>query len=148
MDMTIMTIARSLADYLAPVLPGVTFYEDPNQQDSQTPMLFLQVRSSDMEIEAGGFWKRRLSLDLVYMESYNIPDMQARYQAAGEALDLVMETFPYSDGVAAPVLLRTRQREWRIDADALHYRFDVVVRVHIPKDGINMRTMGYHAEVL
>ena len=30
MTFTISTIARSLAEHLAPVLPGVRFYEDPN----------------------------------------------------------------------------------------------------------------------
>lgn len=32
MNFTISTLARSLADYLADFLPGVTMYEDPNQQ--------------------------------------------------------------------------------------------------------------------
>ena len=44
MNFTVSTIAKSLADYLAPNFPGVTFYEDPNQQGSRSPMLFLQQR--------------------------------------------------------------------------------------------------------
>ena len=34
MNFSIMTVAKSLAGHLAPVLPGVTFYEDPNQQNT------------------------------------------------------------------------------------------------------------------
>ena len=111
MNFTITTVARSLADYLAPVLPGVTFYEDPNQQDSQTPCMFLQQR---------------------YLEDYNLADLQRRYQQTAEVLDLVMETFPYSDGEDR-TLLRTYDREWRIDADALHYKFELRAFVSLPE---------------
>ena len=37
MNLTVTTIAKSLADYLAPCFPSVAFYEDPNQQGSRTP---------------------------------------------------------------------------------------------------------------
>ena len=52
---------------------------------------------------------------MTYLEDYHRPDLQRRYQAAAEALDLVLETFPYSDGTAS-TLLRAYEREWRIDA--------------------------------
>ena len=53
MNFTVSTIAASLADYLAAVLPGVTMYEDPNQQGSKPPMMFLQQRFSFLEHETG-----------------------------------------------------------------------------------------------
>lgn len=148
MNFTLSDLARSLADYLAPTLPGVTFYEDPNQQGSKPPMMFLQTRYSSLTLETGGFWRRRLGLDLTYLLDYHLPDLQRRYQAAAEALDLVMETFPYSDGAAeGTVLLRTYDREWRIDLDALHYRFELRERVTLPEDFHPMETMDYHEEV-
>lgn len=148
MNFTVSTIAQSLSDYLAPVLPGVTFYEDPNQQGSKPPMLFLQQRYSYIEKETGGFWKRRIGLDLTYLVDYNLPDMQQLYQAAAEALDLVMETFPYNDGTSTgTVLLRTYEREWRIDLDALHYRFELQERVSIPESYVKMQTMDYDEEL-
>ena len=98
MNLTVTTIAKSLADYLAPCFPSVAFYEDPNQQGSRTPCMFLQTRYNYLTLETGGFWRRRLGLDLTYLEDYNRPDLQQRYQRAGETLDLLMETFPYSDG--------------------------------------------------
>ena len=112
MTFTVSTIAKSLAGYLAPVLPGVAMYEDPNQQGSQPPCMFLQTRYNRLKLEMGGYWLRTLGLDLTYLLDYNLPDLQQRYQAAAEALDLVMETFPYSDGEAEaePVLLRTYDR--------------------------------------
>ena len=148
MNFTVSTIAQSLSDYLAPVLPGVTFYEDPNQQGSKPPMLFLQQRYSYIEKETGGFWKRRIGLDLTYLVDYNLPDMQQLYQAAAETLDLVMETFPYNDGTSTgTVLLRTYEREWRIDLDALHYRFELQERVSIPESYVKMQTMDYDEEL-
>jgi len=79
MTFTIQTVARSLADYLAPHLPGVAFYEDPNQQDSAMPCAFLQQRYAHMEKHTGGRWLRRIGLDLTYLEDYNLPDLQRRY---------------------------------------------------------------------
>ena len=148
MNFTLSNLARSLSDYLAPTLPGVTFYEDPNQQGSKPPMMFLQTRYSSLTLETGGFWRRRLGLDLTYLLDYHLPDLQRRYQAAAEALDPVMETFPYSDGAAeGTVLLRTYDREWRIDLDALHYRFELRERVSIPETYPKMQSMDYDEEL-
>lgn len=148
MTFTVSTIAKSLADYLAPVLPGVAMYEDPNQQGSQPPCMFLQTRYNRLHLETGGYWLRTLGLDLTYLLDYNLPDLQQRYQAAAEALDLVMETFPYSDKQAGEhVLVRTHDRNWRIDLDALHYQFEVRERVSIPEAAVKMQTMDLNEEV-
>lgn len=148
MNLTVSTIAKSLADYLAPSFPGVTFYEDPNQQDSKPPMIFLQTRTNRLERETGGYWRRILGVDLVYLLEYNLPNLQQLYQQAGETLDLLMETFPYSDGTTdGTVLLRTHDREWNIDLDELHYKFELRERVSIPKEWAKMMTMDYDEEV-
>lgn len=148
MNFTIGTVARSLADYLAPVLPGVTFYEDPNQQGSKPPMLFLQVRYDRKRLETGGFWLRTTGLDLTYLADYNLPNLQQLYQSAGEALDLVMETFPYSDGTSeGTALLRTYDREWTVDLDAMHYKFELRERVSIPQEYVKMQTMDYNEDI-
>ena len=79
---------------------------------------------------------------------YNLPNMQQLYQAAAEALDLVMETFPYTDGTTEGTsLLRTYEREWRIDLDALHYKFELQVWVELPEDFNPMESMDYTPEV-
>ena len=148
MNLTVSTISKSLADYLAPSFPGVTFYEDPNQQGSRPPMMFLQTRTNRLALETGGFWLRTLGVDLVYLLDYNLPDLQRRYQAAGEALDLLMETFPYSDGTTdGTVLLRTYDRAWNIDLDELHYKFELRERTALPQEHVKMETMDYDPEV-
>ena len=130
MNFTITTVARSLAGYLAPVLPGVTFYEDPNQQGT----------SSQIQLGRAGWWLRTIDLDLTYLEDYNLPDLQQRYLQAAQALDLVMETVPYQDGeTQETALLRTYDRDWRIDLDALHYRFQLRVWVRQPEEPIYMQ---------
>ena len=147
MNFTIQTIAKSLANYLASSFPGVTFYEDPNQQGSKAPMLFLQQRYAYVEPRRNnGYYLRRIGLDLTYLVDYNLPDLQQQYQQAAEQLDLLMETFPYTDGTDS-TLLRTYDREWRIDLDALHYRFELLERVTLPADFVPMETMDYHEEV-
>ena len=148
MNFTISTIAKSLADYLTPLFPGVTFYEDPNQQDSKPPMMFLQQRYAHIEPRRNnGYYLRRIGLDLTYLLDYNLPNMQQLYQQAAERLDLLMETFPYSDGTDTP-LLRTYDREWRIDLDALHYKFELQVFVEIQETAVKMETMDYNEEVV
>lgn len=148
MNLTVSTLARSLADYLAPVLPGVAMYEDPNQQGSQPPCMFLQTRYNRLKLEMGGYWLRTLGLDLTYLLDYNLPDLQRQYQAAAEALDLVMETFPYSDGSSTgQALLRAYDRSWTVDLDALHYKFELRERVNIPEAAVKMQTMDLNEEV-
>ena len=132
MNFTIHTIAKSLANYLASSFPGVTFYEDPNQQGSKAPMMFLQQRYAYVEPRRNnGYYLRRIGLDLTYLVDYNLPDLQQQYQQAAEQLDLLMETFPYTDGTETG-LLRTYDREWNIDLDELHYRFEIRERVKLP----------------
>lgn len=121
-------LAQSLADYLAPYFPGVHFYEDPNQQGSKPPCMFLQQRGGEIKLRQAGRWLRTIRLDLVYLEQFNRPDLQQLYNAAAETLDEVMELFPYvREGERA--LLRTYNRDYTVEPDALHYKFDLQVWV-------------------
>lgn len=146
MNFTISTIAQSLAAYLAPTLPGVTFYENPNQQGTHPPCMFLQQRYSYIKAKVSGRFLRQIGLDLTYLEDYNLPNMQQLYEQAAEALDQVMETFPYSDGTETATI-RTYNREWRIDLDAMHYKFELQVWVSVPETETPMETMDYQEDV-
>ncbi len=123
MTFKISTLAESLASHLAPVLP-VTFYQDPRQQKTDLPCAFIQLISSDVKYRMGGRLLRELRFDLTYLDNYNLPDLQRRYQAASEVLDLNMEKFSYSDGEDT-TLLRTHDRSAQIDLDGLHYKFSL-----------------------
>lgn len=140
MNFTVSSVAKSLSDYLAPYLPCVSFLEDPNQQGLKLPCWFLQQRYSNLEKQVGGYWLRKIGLDLTYLEDYDLPDLQKKYQSAAESLDLVMDNFPYSDGTTnTPVIVRTYDREWHVDLDALHYKFEIRERVTFPDTGTAMR---------
>lgn len=147
MNFSVSTIAASLATYLAPLFPGVTFYENPNQQGTNPPCMFLQQRYSDMKRRTSGQWLRTIGLDLTYLEDYNLPNMQQLYQAAAETLEIAMDAFPYSDGTSTTTVL-TYDRDSRIDLDAMHYKFELRVIVELPETETPMQTMTYNEEVI
>lgn len=139
-------LAASLAAYLAPYFPGVTFYPGPNQQGTEPPCMFLQQRYSYPDLQQDGRRRLRIGLDLAYLLDYNLPNMQLQYQEAADTLNVVMETFLYSDGTDT-ALLRTYDKESRIDLDALHYKFEVRVWVSLPETPVMMQTMDYTEDV-
>lgn len=146
MNFTVSTIAASLAAYLSPLFPGVTFYQNPNQQGTNPPCMFLQQRYSFIKRRTSGQWLRTIGLDLTYLEDYNLPNMQQLYQAAAETLEIAMDAFPYSDGTSTTTVL-TYDRDSRIDLDAMHYKFELHVVVEHPQTGTPMQTMDYTEEV-
>lgn len=139
-------LAASLAAYLAPYFPGVTFYPGPNQQGTEPPCMFLQQRYSYPDLQQDGRRRLRIGLDLAYLLDYNLPNMQQLYQAAVDTLNVVMETFTYSDGTDT-TLLRTYDKESRIDLDGMHYKFEVRVWVSLPETPVMMQTMDYSEDV-
>lgn len=140
MIFTMPALAQSLADYLAPELPGVTFYADPNQQGTRPPALFLRQTHSRISSHAGGRLLRRLGLDLVYLERPNRPDGDSRLQAAADALDLCLETFPYAE---PNVRLRTYDRRWEIGEETLHYKFNLKLWLTKQEDAVLMQSIQH-----
>lgn len=145
MTFTVTTLARSLAEHLAPVLPGVQMLEDPAQQGVEPPCMFLQQRSSDICRRVGGRWERTLRLDLTYLLRHNLPNLHQQYLSAAEVLDQCMETFPYTDGTGT-ALLRTYERTCDIDGDGLHYKFELRVLTGLPAQGVPMQDMQLSQE--
>lgn len=88
-----------------------------------------------------------LRLDLVYLLDFNLVDLQRQYQNAAELIDYLLETFPYSDGTGSE-LIRTYNRDWTIDLDELHYRFEL--RAWVGKDelAVYMQTLDTNMEVI
>jgi hypothetical protein len=142
MTFSVNNIAESIAQHLAPIFPDVTFYQDPNQQDTETPCMFIQQMYSNIAIETGGFFLRTIGVDLTYLVDYNLPNLQELYQAAAETLDLNLETFMHGGKE-----IRTHNRKWNIDLDALHYKLELVERVYIPREETPMTNIEYHEAV-
>lgn len=156
MTFSVMNLARSLADYLAPIFPGVTFFEDPVQQESEVPCMFLQVRTTNISLHPSNRYLRTIGLDLIYLVDFNLPNLQRIYQEAIEKLDECMETFPYTDDwdenspTPEPeyVLLRAYKRTSNVDEDSAHYNFELRLWVHPPESGTLMQTLTYQEEIL
>lgn len=147
MTFTVRGLTRFLAGYLAPALPGITFYDNPNQQGTQTPAMFLQRTRAKITKRMGGRFLRQLGLDLVCLVDYNETDMEDQYTRTAEVLDGLMETFPYfSEESGRSVLLRTCERDWFIRDDALHYKFDLKIWVSKDEDAVLMRSIQAYAE--
>jgi len=141
MTFTMPALSRSLADYLAPSLPDVSFYADPNQQGTASRALFLRQTNARITSQTGGRFLRRLGLDLVYLEQLNSVDAETRLQAAADVLDQRMETFPYSSGEEKAVLLRTYERHWEIMDSTLHYKFDLQLWLTYQEDAALMQSI-------
>lgn len=141
MTFTMPALSRSLADYLAPSLPDVSFYADPNQQGTASRALFLRQTNARITKQVGGRFLRRLGLDLVYLEQLNSVDAETRLQAAADVLDQRLETFPYSSGEEKAVLLRTYERNWEISDSTLHYKFDLQLWLTYEEDAALMMSI-------
>lgn len=147
MTFTMQALTRSLADYLAPVLPGFTFYDNPNQQGTRLPAMFLQRTKAKIVKKMGDRFLRTLGLDLVCLVELSAADMEDRYARAAGVLDEALETFPYAGGEGGDtVLLRTGEREWYIRDDALHYKFDLKIWVARDEDKALMKSIQSYAE--
>lgn len=141
MTFSFSTVAQSLAAYLTPLFPGLTFYQDPVQQALKCPCAFLQQRSSKIWRRIGRRQYREIQLDLTYLVDYNLPNMQQLYQQAAAILDENLNSFPYvGDGTGEAVFL-TYDRQWRIDLDALHYNFALHVWEDLAVDNNPMQTL-------
>ena len=141
MIFTLPGLSRSLADCLAPDLPGVRFFADPAQQGAKPPMLFLRQTNARIAKKMGERFLRRLGLDLVYLERLNIPDGDSRLQAAADVMDQGLETFPYRGGGERPVLLRTYDRHWEIAGGELHYKFELKLWLTYQEDAALMSSI-------
>ena len=138
MTFNLENVAESLSAYLKKVLPDTNFSKGPSLQGNKFPAMFVQQKFASMKLRQGGRMLQTIGFDLTYLLQYNIENRQALYEAAAAKLDGVMETFPYTDESGAETLLRTYEREWQIDPNALHYKFELRVWLEPEPDGSPM----------
>ncbi|MDE7053662.1 MAG: hypothetical protein K2O84_02450 [Oscillospiraceae bacterium] len=142
MIFTMPDLSRSLADHLAPVLPGASFYADPNQQGTRSPALFLRQIFAKISPQPSGLLLRRLGLDLVYQDRFYTVREESRLQMAADVMDQMLETFPYSmEKAGAAVLLRAYDRRWDITDSTLHYKFELRLRLTQAEDAALMQSI-------
>lgn len=138
MTYTLSGVNQAIAAVIKGALPGVTVYDNPNQQKTTLPAVFLTYRGEQgMDDQIGNRWMQKLRIDLCYLVDYNLPDLGDQYRAAAGALDEVMDSLPYSGSA----VLRVENRSWFVELDALHYQFDIPVRLMKPYTPVTMQKM-------
>lgn len=135
-ELSTQSLVRALALKLGGVFPCVPVYANPNQQGTKLPAFFITFMPSEIRSQVDNRFLRTLKVDLIYLERHNLPDLYDRYLMAAERLDLALETFPLGETV-----LRTLERKWFVELDALHYQFTVKGRVAQPNNETQMEVM-------
>lgn len=134
-------ISSALSDVLALNFPDSTIYDNPNQQNTELPAWFINyIPGSSIKKAIDNRYWRSLHIDLVYLLEYDLPDVYDQYREAAEKLDEVLELFTYTQDEQS-YLIRTYDRNWRMDLSALHYelRLDLRVSLDKPKDPVMER---------
>ncbi|WP_312637029.1 DUF6838 family protein [Oscillibacter sp.] len=138
MNYTLADVNQAIADAVASVIPGVTIYDNPNQQDTALPAVFINYRGEQPTRQGiDNRWTQTLKFDLCYLVEYNLPNMNDLYRAAADSLAYALTELQYAGGVK----LSTRNHSWHVELDALHYQFDVPVRLMKPYAPNYMQTM-------
>lgn len=130
---SIPIIDDAIAGLLKQLFPNVKVYSNPNQQGTDLPAFFIQhMPHSVITKQVGEMYNRKLFTDLVYMDEYNLTDTDDKYLYVAETLDANLELFPVvEDGVT--FYMRTLDRTWSVELEALHYKFHLEFRTTISK---------------
>lgn len=138
MNYTLSDVNQAIADAVVSAIPGVTVYDNPNQQDTKLPAAFINYRG-EQPTKRGidNRWTQTLKFDLCYLVDYNLPNMNDLYREAADSLADSLTELRYADGITFPTL----KHSWHIELDGLHYQFDVPVRMMKPYSPNYMQTM-------
>lgn len=129
-EYTLEGVNQAIAAAVAQAIPGVHIYDNPNQQDTKLPAVFITYRGDQpSKRQIDNRWTQTLKFDLCYMVEYNLPNMNDLYRSAAEALSYSLTEIHYASGID----LVTLNHAWHIEpGDALHYQFDLPVRLKKP----------------
>lgn len=123
-EFSIEHLTQAIAGTLNEHFNGIPVYSNPNQQDTEIPCFFITFMPSSIDEQIDGFFLQKIGVDIVYLDEYNIPDLYDRYSGIAQTMDEVMAWIPFGHRV-----LHTSKRKWKIDLSALHYQFEIKVRV-------------------
>lgn len=138
MNYMLSDVNQAIAAAVVSAIPEATVYDNPNQQDTKLPAVFINYRG-EQPTKRGidNRWTQTLKFDLCYTVDYNLPNMNDLYRTAAELLADALTELQYADGVK----FSTLNHSWHIELDALHYQFDMPMRVMKPYSPNYMQTM-------
>lgn len=148
---TIEDMTNSLAYQLKEIFPGVKCYMNPNQQGTVSPCFFIQYApGSGIERETHITSWKRLNVELIYEDDFNLPDLYERYLRVAERLDNVAY-FHYirdiDEQTHCYIIMEIDRREWTVSLPSLVYKFTLEIRLYDDPDRIKMRTKELNPEV-
>ena len=144
MNFTLSEVNQAIAAAVKAAIPSVTVYDNPNQQNTVLPAAFLTYRGEqELKDQIGNRWMQKLSFDLCYLVDYNLPDLGDQYRAAAESLDGTLDSVLYAGNKP----LRVENRSWFVELDALHYQFDIPVRLMKPYTPTPMKSMSLEEKI-
>lgn len=133
MKFTTDRIIDSLAGVLQEQYPDYPVYDSPNQQGTDFPCFFVFFMPTTVESQIDERFYRDLGVDIVFVQQRNIPNGNAELHAIAEFLDENLELFRYEDGNGGTAMIRTFERQWKVEDGELHYQFHIRQRVSLPR---------------
>lgn len=136
-------VIAAVADHLKSLVPkGIHFYNTPKTQETELPAIFINmIPLSGIVKETGGRYRRKYTLNIIYMEQYNddpklFPRCHDIFDIFEEHLELIPYRFYVTDGEGnqqlSSVLIRTYQPEATLTSESLNYR--VRLDLHVRRD--------------
>ncbi|MDR3564810.1 MAG: hypothetical protein P4N59_25725 [Negativicutes bacterium] len=156
-NVDLATIVTGLVNTLAGLFPGIRIYPNPTQQmmnsalsgtdKSRLPCIFILDRPG-AKIECGiQRFKWQPFFEILYLGEQYSTTQSTDYRAAAQILDENLETFSAGEGAGAFVV-RTYNRKWTIELQALHYLIDLKQFVRLPRPaGTPMETLTINQKV-
>lgn len=137
-NIDLATMVQGLTDKLAGLFPkNVRIFINPSQQvmnsvleddgGQRLPCFFILTRPSNSIKDGLNRWLWQPLFELVYLQEIYSTTQQSDYLAAAQILDEHMETF-----TAAGAVIRTHNRKWTIELQALHYLLDIKQFIRLP----------------
>lgn len=142
-EFTLTAVNEALSNVISSAIPGVTVYDNPNQENTAIPAVFLNYRGEQgIQKQIGNRWMRKLRYDVVYMAELNLPNLNDLYRSAAEALDYHLEEIPFGNEEICAI-----NRTWFVELDSLHYQFDIFARVSKPYAPTYMQSAEIKEEI-
>lgn len=136
---TKLEFSYSVSEFLNSLYPKVPVNIDPSQQVEKLPAFYLQyyadTRRDDSIYGTGNI---KLYVDIVYEEDYNVKNLFTRYEEVAQNIDNHIKELTYNvydessegeDKIIKRIPIDTHENRWRMDLSALHYSFEVVLRI-------------------
>ncbi|SFM37607.1 phage tail terminator family protein [Pelosinus propionicus] len=151
-EINLAFLVSGLADKLAGLFPGIHIFANPSQQfmnsvlDSEgkhLPCFFIIPRPGATIKKGIDRWYWQPLYELVYLTDLYTDTQQYEFQDVAQLLDESLETF-----IANGAIIRTYNRKWTIELQALHYMIDIKQFVQLPKEEVvKMQTYTLTEEV-